>query len=330
MSGPEPLHHRAVLAVANGKPVYIQMAVNLARSFRRWHRGSDIAFQLATDQPDLVPPDVRSFAEIIPFQPGELGPAFTPKLSLDRLTRARHTLFVDADCLLYGSLDPLFAIFRGRAFSLIGDMRSNGEFWGSIPERCAKFGVSAVPKFMGAIYYFEQGETARAVFEKAREIEPRYDAVGMVRLGGQRNEEPLLGLAMALHGQQPVPDDGRFKADALHYPVALRASQYHGQALARNTPGHPRHKPAWPLAESRPLVMHFNNTYTNIPEYRAEARFLYRTEGCGWPGLVAWLESRALILWPERFVDATRDALRPAFRTLFGTRRVRHRGRLTG
>ena len=45
---------RYVLTIATGKKVFVDMAANLARSFLWWHHtGSDIQFQLVTDQPQF-------------------------------------------------------------------------------------------------------------------------------------------------------------------------------------------------------------------------------------------------------------------------------------
>src|SRR5689334_15634389 len=46
---------RAVLTVALGNAHYTALAVNLARSFVRWHRGTSIGFRLVTDHPELIP-----------------------------------------------------------------------------------------------------------------------------------------------------------------------------------------------------------------------------------------------------------------------------------
>ena len=82
---------RAVLAIATGKNLYLQMAVALARSFRLWHRDSDIGFILATDLPDHVPPDL-DWIHIHELQPGQYGVGFSTKLNIDRMSPAEKTL----------------------------------------------------------------------------------------------------------------------------------------------------------------------------------------------------------------------------------------------
>jgi len=314
-------HERAVLTIASGKPVYINMGVALARSFRRWHKDSDIVFQFATDQADKLPADVKEFVSVVPFKPGELGEAFTPKLHLDKLTEARKTLFIDADCILYRSLEPLFDEFNEKDFSLIGEMVKQGEFWGNLKERCERFKIPHVPIFFGAVYYFEAGETSKSVFEKARELEPQYDDIGMIRLRGHHNEEPLLGVSMAMHDQMPVEDDGSHKVDALKFQTKMQANVWKGFVHVENKPGHPKHQPQNKLRKASPIIYHYNDSFARTPLYLAEADFLNRVAG-GTSEPLAWLLSRMAILWPGRLKTGVRDTFRPLYRKVFGTRKI--------
>jgi hypothetical protein len=61
---------KSVLTLALRKPIYIQMASTLGRSFRHWHRDSTIQFVIATYQPSKVPHDLREFVEILPVESG--------------------------------------------------------------------------------------------------------------------------------------------------------------------------------------------------------------------------------------------------------------------
>ena len=95
---------KSVLTIATGKQLYIEMAVNLARSFKLWNDGSGIDFHLVTDLPQHLPADVKAFVKIVQVQPGEFGAGFTPKLYLDKLAPEGQTIFIDSDCVIYGSI----------------------------------------------------------------------------------------------------------------------------------------------------------------------------------------------------------------------------------
>src|ERR1051325_8359999 len=103
MGCPITMHlERAVFTFATGKPVYLEMACALARSFQLWNRGGDIPFFLATDAPsESIPGDLQDLP-IIPLRPEQYGIGFSPKLHLDKLAPLDRSLFVDADCLCVG------------------------------------------------------------------------------------------------------------------------------------------------------------------------------------------------------------------------------------
>lgn len=294
------------------------MAANLARSFRRWHTGSGIRFVLVTDNPGEVPSDLHDFVEVEAIEPEKYGKGFSPKLHLDRLAPAERTLFVDADCLITAPLDSVFERFEGRDVSTVGQMISDGEWWGDVAERCEKMGVDEVPLFVGCVYYLERGKTASEVYATARSLEERYDELGLIPLRGMPNEEPLVSLAMALHEQTPVENDGTIKADAMSYPSGIDVDVFQGRAVFKDdTHGETLTDN---FSEARPVIAHFNDTYVQGLPYLREAARLEKVQGRGWPLWTADAYSRLRYEIPYSVVKETKDRLRPLYRALFGTR----------
>jgi hypothetical protein len=317
---------RSVLTIATGKPLYLNMAVGLARSFRLWNATNDIGFTVVTDRPDLIPEDLH-FVRIHEIEMGQYGEGFSPKLYLDEFAPAEQTLFIDADCLVYGGLAPVFDRFRGHAVSAVGRDVSTGEWFGDIAARCEAFGIEAIPKFVGALYYLEPGVTARAVFERARQLEARYDEIGLVRLRGRPNEEPLVSLAMALHDQHPVPDDGTIKADAMHFPDGIAVDVFSGRAEFSNTSGlEVTTSPG--LVRATPLIAHFNDSFAQELPYVREVKRLDLRLGRGWQGPTADAYAALTETLPRKSRAVAKDLLRPAFRRVFGVRRVQESPRL--
>lgn len=320
MTGTTP--RRAVLTLATGKAVYVQMAANLARSFLLWHEAGDIGFVLATDRPDLVPADVRGRVSVLTLRPGQYGEVFSPKLHLDRMAPADATLFVDADCLCVGPLHSVFDRFAGRPVSVVGGAIVRGEWFGDVAAVCRYFGLPSIPKFNGGIYYLERGVACEAVYATARSLEGSYDELGLVRLRGRPNDELLMAIAMALHGQSGIAEDGSIMAEPFNFACGLRLDVLAGSALLRNTPGHPRYAPAWPLQEARPLIVHFLGAHTDAAPYTTEALKLERRVARGWPGWASRAYAELRVGVPARVAQRSRDALRPVYRSLFGTRAV--------
>ncbi|MEL6166224.1 MAG: hypothetical protein AAFR37_21590, partial [Cyanobacteria bacterium J06628_3] len=263
-------YNRAVLTIATGKPIYIQMAVNFARSFKWWHKDSDIRFVLATDQKQLIPPDLQDI-EVIELQPGQYGHGFSPKLHLDKLALAQQTLFIDADCLCVGSLESVFDRFEGRAVSVVGSSISEGEWFGDVAAVCQRFGVKALPKFNGGVYYLEKGELSGHVYAKARELEPHYEEIGLTLLRGRPNDELLMAIAMAMNNQVGIPDDGSIFTDPQACPVGLSIDVLRGKSrLINPPPPHSKHQAWYPLEEAHPLLVHFLGHHTTTYPYLRE------------------------------------------------------------
>jgi hypothetical protein len=83
--------NRNIITIATGKKLYINLAINLARSFLWWHPDSDITFILVTDQPEFLPPDLTYKIQLHIIQHDELGIGFSSKLHLDELAPGGQT-----------------------------------------------------------------------------------------------------------------------------------------------------------------------------------------------------------------------------------------------
>jgi hypothetical protein len=304
-----------------GPPVYSTLAINLARSFARWNRFADISFHIISDRPIDLPDDLKE-VNIDIVEAGRYGTGFSPKLWLDELAPTPRTLFIDSDCLCFGPLMPVFSKFAGNPVAVIGQSLTQGEFFGEILSLRSKLGLASVPTFVGAVYYLEVGEISRSVYEGARQLESRYDELGLRRLRGVPNEEPLMALSMAGHGIAPVPDDGSIKADAMHYTRISGMNILQGHARAESPmPG----KLVPPTAS--PVIFHFNSHFTQGRYYWRECFRLEKVQRFGWNPRLATFLAYLRFDWPMRARDLIKDLLRPLFRRVFGNRSVRDDGR---
>lgn len=317
------MNERGVLTIACGKQLYLDMASTLARSFRVWHGGDDLALSIATDAPHRFPRDVQddSGVQFIDISTRDFGEGFENKLHIDELLPAERTLFVDADCLLTGSLDPVFEAFEGKSVSAVGGEKSEGEWFGDLSARCGRFTVSSVPVFVGAVYYVEDDETAQQVFATARDIRDRYDEAGFVRLRGLPNEEPLISVGMALHDQSPVPDDGTIKADAMHFEDEMRIDVLGGESYFR---GNSKQATAWGVLEAEPIIAHFNDSYAEKLPYIREQAKLEKIYADGMSKAWASMHATLTHSLPFRMTEGMKDVLRPVYHALWGPREIQN------
>jgi hypothetical protein len=304
------------------------MAAALARSFRLWHGQSDIGFALVTDRDrSFLPPDLADL-NLIPVQPGSYGRGFTPKLHLDRFAPAAHSLFIDADCLCVGPLDAAFDKFKRHAVSVIGRDINTGDWFGDVGTICGRFGIAAMPRFNGGVYYLEPGDRCARVYETARELLPRYDEIGFRRLRGFPNDEVLISLAMALTGETPIPDHGDIMNSLLAGPAGLDIDVFKGEALLHNPRGHPHYNEWYGMEELRPKLVHFLGSDSNTYPYGQEIIRLRLVFERAIPCWLATIWSKITFSWPWLVGDALKRLFRPLYHTIFKPRRVQPSARL--
>jgi len=306
---------KSAFTIATGRQTYKKMAINCARSFARWN---DLPFFIYSDEELELPADLKNVSVRV-MQPGEFGIGFSTKLHLDRFCPTNRSLFIDADCLVMGDLEPLFAACAGTPVGVLGYLKSDGEMFGDVRQVCAHVGVDALPHFNGGLYYVEQGHASAAIFDEARALEPRYDEIGLVRLRGQPNDEVLISIALAKAGVKPVANDGGFYADFQWWPEVERIDALKGEAIMRNPPaGSPGHQDRYPSGEAKPLVVHFLGHHVEGNRYREETLALLLSRYPLPARLIA-----ALAVLPARAVDGFKELFRPLFHRLFGARKIR-------
>ncbi|HWD89996.1 MAG TPA: hypothetical protein VG367_17840 [Mucilaginibacter sp.] len=320
---------KTVLTIATGKKLYVDMAVNLARSFRLWHQENDeISFHLATDLPQCIPDNVKNHVRIIQLEPDQLGKGFSPKLHLDKLAPPGQTLFIDSDCLVYSNLNPVFEAFKGHNVSVAGTYIAGGEWFGDVASVCKKFDIPHLPKFNGGLYYLEAGPKSKLVYETARKLEKEYDDIGFVRLRNHPNDEVLMALAMELNHESPVTDDGSILAEFVNFQSGIKSDLLNGTVKLYNDPAHPDYQKNWHLTLASPVVVHYLGHHNMVMPYIREVRQLKYIMSDGYPiGISRFLTFLGVTL-PAEIAKHFKNILRPVYKTFMGTRQVKKSERI--
>jgi hypothetical protein len=209
-----PSAGRGILTLAHGERRYITMAKVLAETLRM-HCGH-IPRALITDSAD---PALANLYDIrIPLQP-EFGKGLQQKLYLDIYTPFEETLFIDSDCLVVRTVEGIWPLFAGTPVGVIGGPMRDGYWFGDIASIRSHFGLDSIPRFNSGMLYFDRGEETGKVFATAREIMRNYDTLGFTPMrGGGRNDEPVLAVALAIHGVSAIDDGG----STMRTPIGLR------------------------------------------------------------------------------------------------------------
>jgi len=326
-----PYSDCSILSIASGKAIYIDMAINLARSYLYWHREGVPLFYLATDHPESIPDDLikNPGFKILPFDPGQYGESFSTKLHLDTLAQSNKCLFIDADCLITASLLPLFDTLKGHAVGVVGRIMSEGEWFGDVAHFCKIFGVPSIPGFNGCLYYIEKGELSSAVYERARTLEPQYEALGMKLLRGKPNDELLMSVSMAEKGLTGIPDTGNIYGDPQASQGPMQVDILKGISRMVNPPkGNSLHRDWHPFHITHPIIVHFLGNSTEYPPYTTQAFILRRTLSEKKSELVARTEAFIRFTLPWKLSTFFKKIFRPVYHSLFGYRKIKHRKRV--
>jgi hypothetical protein len=316
--------NKCVLTIATGKKVYVDMACNLAMSFVLWNKDTGIKFILITDGLQYIPQELQGKITIAEVAPGELGLGFSAKLQMDRFGQPGQNLFIDADCLVYGNLEPVFDYFSGSEVAVIGHKLTEGKNVGyceDVTMVMHNAGITYFPLLCGSVYYFEKGELSTKVFDHARSLLRSYREIGLVLLNGKENEEPLIAIGMAKFDLPPLKDTGMVKADRMFYQY-LQTNVINGSARLWNENNIPVPEYSQ-LMDSTPLIVHFNSSHAESYEYHSEVirlkKFFLEKKN----KFIANASAYFSAVLPGKATKIVKNIFRPVYHVLFGKRDVK-------
>lgn len=250
----------SVITFATSKSSYVKFALNCARSVLRCN---DIKFYIVSDFAFKVPVEIEKKVSIIAAHPTHLDQGTGIKLYIDQYLQTKYTLFIDADCLCYGSLQSAFTVFKGKNVSVAGNMVKTADWCG---EEQAKtiyktFGITRLARFNGGIYYIFKSDRSAKIFEKVREIALDYDYLGFQRIHDNWiNEEILISIAMALYKEPPVADNSILMTDLFTDQHTSKLNVLTGYREINNpVAASARHRRWYPKGKLKPLIIHFGS-----------------------------------------------------------------------
>ena len=309
---------KSIFTIATGSEVYLRYAFNLARSFALHNDIEQTSFHVVTDL-RCAPPTDLSFVRTIALPSEITNKGLSTKLYLDVLAPTESSLFLDSDCLVFRDLRFVFDRFRGHAISVVGMAVADGNWCGpSAAALCSKFGFASMPRFNGGLYYLEKGALAASVYQTARQLQSQYDILGFHRHRGWINEEPLVSLAMAIHSQISIADDGSILSDLAAGLEHTDLDVLDGRSVLYNPPPPSARHKWWQSTRGAysPAVIHFADGYP----YNRESFKLALKSTTPLPydtiGVLAFLRYTA----PYLTKNAIKSILRPIYRKLFGFR----------
>lgn len=297
---------RSVLLLATNRQEYLQFALNCAASVNLHNPGLPV-FIATNIAPTQSYPGVQ-FLNVSE----ELSKLFIEaKIYLDRFLQTEETLFIDSDCLCYGSLTPLFEACGGKDVTVIGRLIPLEDYWSPNPEFARKeFSIDKSIIFNGGFYFLRKTELTERIFNRAREISVRYDEYGFNRIKNKwKNEEDLLSIAMIANKQEPIKDDGAFMADFSTDRQPLELNVLTGARILRNPAPGNKYRDWYPKTYS-PILLHFGGSNLKTYPYVSQS-LLLRLAKARVPKSIAAFIVACLLHIPYKTYHKLRRILKP-------------------
>lgn len=288
----------SVITFATNKPKYLNFAFNCARSVLLFN---DINIYIVTNIEAPVPPDLNEKVFLIRPAPEHAAMGICIKLFTIDYVQTLHTLFIDADCLCYGDLNPIFEAAKPMSVTVAGNIVPSTNWVGDkfAKEMKVHWEIDKLIRFNGGMYYIKNNDTAKKIYATAQQITDNhqygYDVVKKKHI----NEEAQLSIAMTLHHQTPIPDDGRFMTDLFtdHRPNILNILR--GDRVLNNpAPPAAFHRPWYPKQYS-PIILHFGGASINSYPYNSQ-KILLALKNIGIPAGINNLLVKTLIHFPYK------------------------------
>ena len=193
---------RGFVTIATGKEHYYRIAANLLCSYRL-HAGA-WPFAIICDRENEY---TAVFDKVVLM--GKPTHSYMDKLRLFDCLPWDETIFIDADCLVYGDIDRWWALFEenGSDFSVFGcayeDLETDKGWFRTAGMGKYRDQIHFVPSFSGGIYFLRRTETCRQVFEIAKEAAAHYRDYPFA-IFRDPADEPVIALGMAVTDSRPT------------------------------------------------------------------------------------------------------------------------------
>lgn len=195
---------RGFVTIATGKDHYYRIARNLLSSYRL--NAGKYPFALICDRENKY---TEAFDEVVLLK--DPSYSYLDKLRLFDCLPFDETIFIDADCLVYGDIDRWWGLFeQADDFSVFGyaieNLNTNKGWFRTEGMGKYRDRIHYVPSFSGGVYYLRNTEKCRQVFEIAKESAVNYHDYSFA-LFKNPADEPVIALGMAVMNCRPISCD---------------------------------------------------------------------------------------------------------------------------
>ena len=197
----EDMMYRGFVTIATGKEHYYRIAYNLLCSYRL--NAGRYPFAIICDRENEY---TSAFDKVVRLD--DPSNSYMDKLRLFDCLPYDETIFIDADCLIYGDIDCWWELFEKAddcsVFGCAYDDLDTDRGWFKT-DGMGKYRdmISFVPSFSGGVYYLRNTPVCKNVFDTAKEAAAEYGKYPFA-IFSHPADEPVIALGMAVSGCRPV------------------------------------------------------------------------------------------------------------------------------
>ncbi|UKT64393.1 hypothetical protein [Pedobacter mucosus] len=232
---------------------YFALAFALARSYR-FHNGTAIQFTIISNQDFTLPWDLKWVGKLV-FPPTSLGSGLEFKLHLLEIAPTVNSIFIDADTLIYGNITSIFSLFKPETPNVIGLKVTEGTFVDEdVQSVCTEFSINYMVRFCGALYYLIKNRKSAEVFAYAKAL---YKSERLFQHNDfTMYDEPILSIALAKFGIEPLLDDGNIWGDLVQLDYQVQLNIFNAPPVFFNDKTSANYKFWLPPGEYKPILLH--------------------------------------------------------------------------
>lgn len=193
---------RGFVTIATGDEHYYKLAVNLLRSYRL-NTNKSAPFAIIAETANKYTAEFDNYIQI-------KNPShnYLDKLRLFDYLPYEETIFIDADCLVYGEINEWWELFgKGDDFSFFGytytDLNTRRGWFNTEGMKEYKDLIHFVPSGSSGICYLRNTERCKRVFDIAKDAAAHYSDYAF-NVFSHPADEPVLALGMAVCDCHPT------------------------------------------------------------------------------------------------------------------------------
>ena len=260
---------RGFITIATGNESYYKMAANLLKSYR-FYSDNNLPFAILSDKENEY---TKLFDKTIILKKSDK--TYLDKIELLNNIPFDETIFIEADCLIYGNLNNLFNDFNNvNGFSAMGrslPIDTKEYCWFKLEETGKyKNQIRYMQRFHSGIMWFNDKTVCEKAYEICKDVYENYE---QYNIGGNREamDDKLFAVSSAIMGSPMSSDttiDGKMKM--LIYPIMvaqrakLKVDFYKNRLQMNNIKGERKDC----------LICHWASFNTKKPLYKREVKVM--------------------------------------------------------